>query len=190
MMNNGKDILVDKVGFIGPTFGLSNRILRSVWTMVWLLMGAWTPAPLHRWRITLLKLFGANISWHAYVYGTSRVWAPWNLHMEDYATLGPYTTIYNIAAVRLASRVVVSQGAHICTGSHDFRLPDFPLISKDISVGRRAWICAGAFVGPGVAIGEGVVLGAHGVAFSDLEPWTVYRGNPALPIKQRPVIYD
>jgi putative colanic acid biosynthesis acetyltransferase WcaF len=36
-----------------------------------------------------------------------------------------------------------------------------------------------------VTIGEGAVLGARGVAFRDLAPWTVFAGNPAQPIRLR-----
>jgi putative colanic acid biosynthesis acetyltransferase WcaF len=49
----------------------------------------------------------------------------------------------------------------------------------------QAWVAAEAFVGPGVTVGEGAVLGARGVAFKALEPWTVYAGNPAQPLKKR-----
>jgi len=59
------------------------------------------------------------------------------------------------------------------------------LITRPIVLGEKAWIAAEAFVGPGVTVGEGAVLGARGVAMRDLEPWTVYRGNPAQPVKMR-----
>jgi len=85
---------------------------------------------------------------------------------------------------------VVSQGAYLCTGSHDYRDPEFPLIAKPITVGRRAWVCADAFVGPGVAVGDGAILAARGAAFDNLAPWTISRGNPAVVLHQRPVIDD
>ena len=31
----------------------------------------------------------------------------------------------------------------------------------------------------------GAVLGARAVAFGELEPWTIYSGNPAKPIRRR-----
>jgi len=82
-------------------------------------------------------------------------------------------------------RTIVSQRAYLCAGSHDISSPAFQLIAKPISIGDDVWIAAEAFVGPGVAVGDGSVLSARACAFSDLEPWTVYRGNPAVPFKAR-----
>jgi putative colanic acid biosynthesis acetyltransferase WcaF len=157
---------------------------------VWSLLCSWTPAPLHRWRILWLRVFGAKVSWSAYVYGNCTIWAPWHLTMDKHATLAPRVDVYNIAPITLGEKVVVSQGAHLCTGTHDHRNPAFPLYSKPIVIGRRAWVCAGAFVGPGVTVGDGAVLAARGVTFKDLNAWTVYMGNPAQVHGQRPVIHD
>ena len=63
--------------------------------------------------------------------------------------------------------------------------PTFQLTASPITIGAGAWIAAEAFVGPGVEVGEGAVLGARGVAFRSLEAWTVYGGNPAKAIKPR-----
>ena len=177
-------------GFVGPTFSLSNRLKRVVWKLTWLLAARWTPPPLRRWRIFVLRLFGAQVSWQAFVYSSVEVWAPWNLTIEDYGSLGRGVNCYNIAHVCIGKRAVVSQGAYLCTGSHDYRDPEFPLIAKPITVGRRAWVCADAFVGPGVAVGDGAILAARGAAFDNLAPWTISRGNPAVVLHQRPVIED
>jgi putative colanic acid biosynthesis acetyltransferase WcaF len=184
------DLLPRRRGFVGPTFSLSNRLKRVVWKLTWLLAARWTPPPLRRWRILVLRLFGAQVSWQAFVYSNVEVWAPWNLTIEDYGSLGPGVNCYNIAPVCIGQRAVVSQGAYLCTGSHDYRDPEFPLIAKPITVGRRAWVCAGAFVGPGVVVGDGAILAARGAAFANLAPWTISRGNPAVVLHQRPVIDD
>ena len=47
------------------------------------------------------------------------------------------------------------------------------------------WIATGAYVLPGVTIGEGSVVGAGSVVTKDVEPWTVVAGNPAKFIKKR-----
>ncbi len=127
------------------------------------------------------RLIGSKV-----VYGKTRIWYPPNLIMEAHALLGPGVNCYNQAPITIGAKAVVSQGAHLCAGTHDINDPDFQLIAKPIAIGAQAWVAAEAFVGPGVSIGEGAVLGARGVAFRDIEPWAVYAGNPAKKLKDRP----
>ena len=44
---------------------------------------------------------------------------------------------------------------------------------------------ADAFVGPGVTIGKGAIVGARSVVVKNVEPWVVVAGNPAKEIKKR-----
>jgi putative colanic acid biosynthesis acetyltransferase WcaF len=189
MMRND-NLIANKQGFVGPTFSFTNRSRRFLWQIVWLVAARWTPPSLHLWRIFLLRLFGARASWLAYVYPSVEVWAPWNLTIEDYGTLARNVTCYNIASIEVKSRAVVSQGAHLCTGTHDYRDPNFPLTARPISIGKRAWICADTFVGPGVTVGDGAILSATGTTFRDLEAWTIYVGNPASRKQSRHPVAD
>jgi putative colanic acid biosynthesis acetyltransferase WcaF len=90
-----------------------------------------------------------------------------------------------MAMVSLDEDALVSQGAHLCAGNHDIDAANFQLIAKPINLGRRSWVAADVFVAPGVTLGEGSVLGARAAAFADLQPWTLYIGNPALPKRSR-----
>ena len=49
----------------------------------------------------------------------------------------------------------------------------------------QVWVSAKAFVGMGVTIGQGAVVGATASVYKDVEPWTVVGGNPARFIKKR-----
>jgi putative colanic acid biosynthesis acetyltransferase WcaF len=169
----------------GPSFSLGHRIYRFFWSATWLLLAAWTPVPLHGWRRLLLRSFGARIDRTANVYPSARIWSPVNLTLEAYACLGPRVNCYSMAPITLGRYALASQGAHLCAGTHDFEDPYFQLVAKPIVIGERAWVAAEAFVGPGVTLGEGAVLGARGVAGKDLDPWTVYAGNPAVAVKPR-----
>lgn len=169
----------------GPSFSLSNRLIRMVWGGVWLLLASWTPAPLHPWRRALLRLFGARMGRRADVRGSSRIWMPSNLVMADHALIGPNVNCYNQAPITLGERALISQGAHLCAGTHDIDQAHFPLVARPIRIGAHAWVAADAFVGPGADVGDGVVVGARAVVFGRLAPWTVYAGNPAKPIRQR-----
>jgi putative colanic acid biosynthesis acetyltransferase WcaF len=169
----------------GPSFSFSNRLFRAVWSVVWFVFASWTPPLLHSWRRFLLRRFGAKIAESALVYGSARIWYPPNLEMAEHSCLGPRVNCYCMGKISLGAYALASQGAHLCAGAHDIDDPYFQLTTKPITIGARAWIAAEAFVGPGVTVGEGAVLGARGVAFKDLAPWCVYMGNPAREIRKR-----
>jgi putative colanic acid biosynthesis acetyltransferase WcaF len=90
-----------------------------------------------------------------------------------------------MAKITVGDYATVSQDACLCAGSHDIDDPNFQLIAKPIAIGDHAWIAAGAFVGPGVTLGNGAVLGARAAAFKDVPEWSVYIGNPAVFLKAR-----
>ena len=169
----------------GPSFSALNRLTRVLWNLTWLTLASWTPSGLHRWRRMLLVMFGARMGHRADVRGSARVWLPQNLSMADHALIGPRVNCYNQAMITLGERALVSQGVHMCSGTHDFEHPDFPLFAKPITIGDHAWIAADAFLGPGCVVGSGAVVGARSVAVGHLSPWTVYAGNPARPLKAR-----
>ena len=171
----------------GPSFSLRNRLIRAAWNLAWRLLVSWTPPPLHAWRRFVLRTFGASVAPTAIIHGSARIWLPANLQLGRYAVIGPRTTIYNMSDIVLEDYAMVSQGAHLCTGTHDIEDPYFQLKSRPITIATRAWVAADAFVGPGVRVGEGSVLGARGCTFRDLEPWTVYTGNPAQEIRKRKI---
>jgi putative colanic acid biosynthesis acetyltransferase WcaF len=105
--------------------------------------------------------------------------------MDEYSCLGPFVDCYNVARVTLGAHATVSQYCFLCTASHDFEATDMPLVSSPIVVGDGAWIAADAFIAPGVAIGEGAVVGARSTVLRDVQSWTVVAGNPARFIKAR-----
>lgn len=174
----------------GPSFSLSNRIFRAVWNATWAVLASWTPPQMRGWRRFLLKLFGAQVGAGSDVRGSARVWYPPHLHLADRAILAERVICYNMAPISLGRAALVSQGAHLCAGSHDIGSATFQLTAQPITIGAGAWIAAEAFVGPGVEVGEWAVLGARSVAFRSLEPWTVYGGNPAKRLKQRVIRGD
>lgn len=169
----------------GASYSLADRLRRVIWKLVWTLFARWTPPPLHPWRCFLLRLFGARIGRNVRVYGSAVIWYPSNLTMEDHSWLGPNVNCYNQGDIFVGKRAVVSQGAHICASSHDIRDWYNQLILRPVRIEAMAWLAADAFVGPGVTVGEGAVLGARGVAVRDLEAWTVYGGNPAVAFATR-----
>jgi putative colanic acid biosynthesis acetyltransferase WcaF len=109
---------------------------------------------------------------------------PWNLSIADHVIIGCGVELYALAAIAIESNVLVSQGVHLCAGSHDYRQPNFPLVLRPICVESGAWIAADAFIGPGVTIGAGSVVGARAVVVRNVPPGSVVVGNPARVIKK------
>ncbi|MCW6506566.1 putative colanic acid biosynthesis acetyltransferase [Lichenifustis flavocetrariae] len=169
----------------GPSFSLGNRLFRAVWRIAWRCLASWTPPAFRGWRRGLLVAFGARLAPSADVRSSARIWYPPHLSMGAQAVIGPEVVCYNIAPVEIGCRTIVSQRAHLCTGSHDLSDRHFQLVARSITLEDDVWIAAEAFVGPGVVAREGSVLAARGAIFGDLQPWTVYRGNPAQPVKTR-----
>lgn len=160
---------------------LKNRGLRVLWGVVQATLFRWSPRPMHKWRAFLLRLFGADVSMKARVYPKAIIWGPWNLIMEDYATIANDVDCYCVKPIRIGRQSTVSQYSYLCGATHDHEHPKLPLIPKEITIGSDVWIAADVFVGPGVTIGDGVVVGARSSVFGDLPEWTVCFGSPAKP---------
>jgi putative colanic acid biosynthesis acetyltransferase WcaF len=169
-----------------PSFSLSNRVARALWGVVWLLLFRPSPRPLQAWRRLLLRLFGARLGEHVNVHASVRIWAPWQLTIGNRVGIASGVSLYNMAPMAIGDHCVVSQGAHLCGGSHDIDSPNFQLVAKPITLENHVWVCADAFVGLGVTIAEGCVLGARAVAVKSIaDPWTVWAGNPAVVKRMR-----
>ena len=171
--------------YLGASLPLGNRAARVLWGLVHLLLVRPSPRPCHAWRAAVLRLCGATLGPNCHIYPAARIWAPWNLVCEDTVGIADGAVIYNPLPLRLGSHCVISQDAYLCGATHDFEVPGFPMVSSPISVGRHAWICARAVVGPGVNVADGAVLGLASVTTKDLEAWTVYAGAPARPLRKR-----
>lgn len=169
-----------------PSFGFMNRFARQAWGIVWVLFFRPSPRPLHMWRRILLRLFGAKLGRHVHVYPSARVWAPWNLEIGNFVGVGDGANLYSMAKITIADYTVISQGTHLCAGSHDFETPNFQLIAAPIKIGSRVWLCTESFVGPGVTIPDGNVIGARSVVSKSLlDEWCVWAGVPVRKIRAR-----
>jgi len=164
---------------------LWNRAGRLVWGIVWALFYRPSPKVFHGWRRFLLRLFGARIGKGCHPHASARIWAPWNLEMGEHSCLSHYVDCYCVAPVKIGAHATVSQYSYLCTASHDTEDPTMPLITAPILIGDGAWVTADVYIGPGVTIGEGAVVGARSSVFKDVPPWTVVAGNPAREIKKR-----
>lgn len=172
------------------TLSLQNIVARAVWSFVWIFLFRPSPRPFHWWRILLLKLFGARVGKNVRIYQSARIWAPWNLRLDDGSCIGDWVDCYCVAPVHLSFGAVVSQYSYLCTATHDFTRRSHSLLCAPIYIGSHAWVTARCFIGPGVTVGEGAVVGACSVVTRNVEAWTVVAGTPPRFLKRRELIDD
>jgi putative colanic acid biosynthesis acetyltransferase WcaF len=146
---------------------------------------AWTPRPLWGLRRFVLRLFGARIGRRVHMHPTVRIAIPWTLSIGDDAGIGDRVILYGLGPISIGARATISQGAHLCAGSHDWRDPAMPLIKPPIVIGEDAWICADAFIGPDVTVGNRAIVGARAVVTKNVDADLIVGGNPAREIKKR-----
>jgi len=179
-------VIVDKHRFYAQRdLSIQNKLARAAWNLVWLILYRPSPVALHGWRRFLLRCFGARVGADAHPYPSSRVWAPWNLVMDDDSCLSHQVDCYCVDKIFLGQRVTVSQYSFLCTASHDYTRRSMPLVTAPIRIEADAWVTADVFIGPGVTVGEGAVVGARSTVLRSIKPWTVVAGNPAREIGPR-----
>lgn len=172
-------------GTVTGYFTRKEKIGRLLWTIVQATIFRYSPRRADGWRAALLRLFGAKVGRISLLRGTVRIEVPWNIELGDGAQIGDRVYLYSLGRISIGDHTVVSQFSHLCAGTHDFERTDFPLLRVPIHIGSRCWIAAESFIGPGVTIGDGVVVGARASVVKDLPAWKVCVGAPAKPVSDR-----
>ena len=166
-------------------YGRAEQIKRIGWGLCRRTLFLWSPRPLWGWRNWLLRRFGARIGRDVHIHNTARIAFPWLLSIGEHSAVGDRAELYNLGTLTIGEHVTVSQEALLCGGTHDYTLRNMPLIRSEIRIENDAWICARAFVGPGVTVETGAIVGAGAVVTSDVAAWNIVAGNPAVLIKLR-----
>ena len=158
---------------------------RALWQIVEFTLWRVAWRRIHFLRPLLLRVFGASIPLRCLISGGVKTYFPWALRVGEHVAISDRVTFYNLGGIALGDRVVVSQDVYFCGGTHDYTRPHYPLKRLAITVENDVWIGAGAFICPGVRIGQGAVVGARSVVSKDVPPWKIVAGNPARVIKDR-----
>jgi len=136
-------------------------------------------------KVSLLRMFGAKMGLGIVIKPSVNIKYPWKLEIGDYCWIGEDVWIDNLSNIVMGQSVTISQGALILTGSHDYTRESFDFLSKSIVLEEGTWIGACAIVVGGVVCKSHSVLGAGSIAIKDLQPYTIYHGNPAIAILTR-----
>ena len=140
---------------------------------------AFSPRPMWAWRRGLLRpFFGARIGRHVHIYPTARISVPWSLSIADESAIGDRAIVYALGPISVGKRATISQGVHLCAGTHDYRDPTMPLLKPPIAIGDDSWICADAFLGPGIEkSAPRAIVAARAVVIRDVEAGAVVGGD-------------
>jgi putative colanic acid biosynthesis acetyltransferase WcaF len=164
---------------------IRNKLARVVWGICWLCLFRTSPWFCYGWRRLILRMFGAYVGRGAKVFPSTRIWAPWNLTLGEYACLSHDVDCYCVAPIQIGAHATVSQYSFLCTATHDVADPHMRLLSAPIKIEQQAWVCARSYVAPGITIAQGAVAGACSVVTKDVPAWTIVCGNPARPLRDR-----
>jgi len=159
--------------------------LVQVWWIVQDTLFRWSPQAFFGWRNTLLRLFGASLGKGVRLRSTVRVTYPWKLAVGEYVWVGDDCVLYNLGEIVIGSHVALAHSVYLCTGMHDCTQTDFPIYALPIRVEDEVWLANDVFVGPGVTVGKGAVVGVRSTVLRDLPGGMICYGSPAKPVKPR-----
>jgi len=164
----------------------TEQLRRVAWSF-----GRWlvrlSPRPCFGWRRAVLRAFGARIGAQVHIYPSAHLYMPWNVEIGAGSALGDDVFIYSLGKVRIGKQVTLSYRSHVCAGTHDLEDPALPLLKPPVHIEDAVWIGTEAFIGPGVTLGQGSVVGARAVVTRDVDPFHIVAGNPARTIRRRAV---
>ncbi len=170
---------------VPPGFRGRSRVYVQLWWLTQATLFALSPQVCYGWRRWLLRLFGAKIGRGAIIRPSVKTAYPWKLTIGDYSHIGDEVHLYTYGEIEIGDCAVVSQRSYLCTGYHDHTSPRFDLLAKKIAIGPEAWVAADVYVGPGVTVGYGAVIGARSSVFKDIPPGVIAVGSPAKVIGER-----
>ncbi len=174
------DLFRIPLGFRGKPIALV-----QLWWLVQALLVRPLPQLCYPLRRALLRAFGAQIGKQVRIRPGVEVTYPWKLTVGDHAWIGDGVTLYNLGQIVIGAHSVVSQHSYLCAADHDYSQKSFPIRERPIVIGEQVWIASHVWVGPGVRIADGAVVGARSTVTHDLPPAMVCVGSPCKPIKRR-----
>ncbi len=169
----------------GYPYPLRDYVRRFLWKIVWLAFIRFSPSRSYSWRRFWVRRFGAKLADSSGIRPTTRIMHPWLLEMGEHSILSDRVLVYNLGQVTIGSHTCISQDVELCAGTHDHTIAYLPLIRSTVTVGSGVWLCSGAFIGPGVTVGNNCVVSARAVVNRDVPAGMIVAGNPATVVKPR-----
>lgn len=171
-----------------PNEGLdrsSSKIREAVWYLIKVIFFlSALPFP-SKFKVIILRFFGATIGKGVVIKPRVNIHFPWKLVVGNNVWIGEEAFLLNFEQLSIGDNVCISQRTFLCGGNHDYKTPSMPYRNGPITLMDGSWVGASTFVGPNVTIGIDTVVSAGSVVTQSLEGNGIYRGNPAIFIKNR-----
>ncbi|SFC85202.1 sugar O-acetyltransferase [Pseudoalteromonas denitrificans] len=108
------------------------------------------------------------------------------LTLGDRVYININCTILDGGEVRIGEDSLIGPNVQILTVTHDIN-PTERLkknnYAQEVTIGKNVWIAAGVIILPGVKIGDNSVIGAGSLVSKNVDPDSLYLGNPAVKVK-------
>lgn len=174
-----------KIFKVPPGFRGRSAFIVQLWWCVQATLFRRSPQFMYGWRRFLLRCFGASVGKNVIVRATVTITYPWKVKIGDYSWVGDDVVLYSLGDITIGRNTVVSQKSYLCTGSHDYQRIGFPIYAKPITVCDQVWLATDVFIGPGITIGEGTIVGSRSSVYHDLPAGMICVGSPAKATKPR-----
>jgi putative colanic acid biosynthesis acetyltransferase WcaF len=161
------------------------KIKGRIWNIVWLLLYRPTPWFMNKYRVLLLRSFGAKIHINANPNSSARIDYPWNLTMHAFSSIGENSRLVCGEKIEIGEYTCIGQDTRLIASSHDVNSLTFERIEKPIIIGKGVWVAINATILPGVVLNDYCVIGASSVVTKEIPEMMICAGNPCKPIKKR-----
>ncbi|CAM3762690.1 WcaF family extracellular polysaccharide biosynthesis acetyltransferase [Flavobacterium chungbukense] len=138
-----------------------------------------------KFKVFLLKIFGAKAGKGVVIKPRVNIHFPWKLAVGDNVWIGEEVFFLNFELLTIGNNVCISQKVFVCGGNHDYKDPTMPYRNGAIVLEDGSWVGACSFVGPNLKIGANTIVSAGSIVTKSLPENGVYKGNPLQLVKER-----
>lgn len=162
-----------------------NKFIRFLWFFVNIFFLQSKLCPFNNVKVFLLRIFGAKVGSNVIIKPGVNIKYPWKLKIGNHVWIGEKVWIDNLDDIIIGDNVCLSQGSMLLCGSHNYKSSTFDLLIGKIIIEDGVWIGAKSVVLQNVTCKNHSVLSVNSVASSNLDENSIYRGNPAVRLKDR-----
>ncbi len=157
----------------------------QLWWIVQSIFFNCSPQFLYKYRVWILRLFGARIGKSCLIRPSVKITFPWKVTIGNNVWIGDDVTLYSLGEIHIGNNTVISQKTYICTATHDYKKLNFPIKSYRTIIEDEVWIGTDVYLAPNITISKGCVIGARSSVFKSLPTNMICYGYPCQPIKAR-----